>query len=111
MADHTTDIEALCDRVQAALRDVAASRTHERVWATHYGAVTIDPAHLVCWLVVQTEAERRRLEADAELTRRLRSVLDTLDYPASARAKAHIGFESEERVQRETGGDYWRYWK
>ena len=48
---------------------------------------------------------------DAALMARLRSLLELHDYPIEGRAGVHIGFESEQTVQRESRGNFWHHWK
>lgn len=104
-------IEATVDRIVGAIKDEIAPRTRERVVVTHYGAIDIHPKHLVIWIVVDSDAERSRLAGDAVLRQRLRGFLAEFQYPVEGRDTAHIGFESVETVNRESGGDFWRHWK
>lgn len=104
-------IEATVDRILDAIRAEMSSRTRERVVITHYGAIDLHPKHLVIWIVVDSDREKARLASDAALVRRLRSFLADFQYPVEGRDRAHIGFESVETVNRESGGDFWRHWK
>ncbi len=85
--------------------------TKEKHWVTHYGANDIHPKHLVYWICVQSDAEKKRLQDDSDLYRKLRSLLADYDYPLVGRNGVHIGFESQETVDREAGGNWWHHWK
>lgn len=104
-------IEATVDRILDAIREEMSSRTSERVVVTHYGAIVIHPKHLVIWIVVDSDREKSRLASDAALMQRFRAFLAAFQYPLEGRDQAHIGFESVETVNRESGGDFWRHWK
>ena len=104
----------LKETVDAIERDLTATVravAREELWVTHYGAFDIHPRHLVYWLCVKTDAEKHRLEADEMLMRQLREVLVRYDYPPEGREFVHIGFESQETVDRESGGNWWHHWK
>ena len=104
-------IDEVTRRVQDAIREEMANHTREKFWVTHYGANHIHPRHLVFWIVVQTDREKARLAHDAPLMRRLRGLLDRLEYPVEGRDGVMIGFESHETVDREARGDFWGYWR
>jgi hypothetical protein len=109
--DRPTEIEKLTRRIERAMHPLVSAVARERFWITHYGANDIHPRHLVYWIVVQTDAEKRRLEADQDLTARLRALLDLHDYPVEGRAGVHVGFDSQETCDRESGGDWWQHWR
>ena len=100
-------IAAIEQAIEAAVQSVA----RESFWMFHYGATDIDPRHLVYWICVRSDAERDRLAADTALVAALRGLLVTHDYPAKARRHVHIGFESQETVDRESNGHWWHHWK
>jgi hypothetical protein len=103
--------EHTVDRILDAMRAEMSSRTRERVFVTHYGAIDIHPKHLVIWIVVDSDREKSRLANDSDLMQRLRGFLTDFHYPLQGRDQAHVGFESVETVNRESGGDFWRHWK
>jgi len=104
-------LEATVGRILEAMKAELAAHTREKHFVTHYGAIDIHPKHLVIWIVVQSDREKARLSRDASLMQRLRAFLAEFQYPVEGRDKAHIGFESVETVNRESGGDFWRHWK
>lgn len=110
-AKATSKIEVVTERIEKAIPTKIAAATNEKYWVTHYGANDIHPKHLVYWICVKSDAEKRRLEADQELYRSLRGLLEEYQYPAEGRDGVHIGFESQETVDRESGGNWWHHWK
>jgi hypothetical protein len=107
----TTGIQEVTLRIEEAMKTLAAAEVKEKFWVMHYGANDIHPKHLVYWICVQSDAEKKRLEEDVGLNRRLRSLLTEYQYPISGRDEVHIGFESQETVDRESRGNWWHHWK
>ncbi len=107
----SSPITKLAEQIEKAFTVTARSFVTEDFWVTHYGAVDIHPRHLVYWICVKTDAERDRLEKNTELKSRLRGILDEFDYPLEGRKYVAIGFESQETVDRESGGHWWHHWK
>lgn len=107
----SNDLEKLTEQIQGAIAAKLATVVHEKYWVTHYGANHIHPRHLVYWICVQSDAEKKRLQADQELCRSLRSLLHEYRYPIEGRDGVHIGFESQETVDRESAGNWWYHWK
>lgn len=104
-------IESLTKTIQSAMARRVAASAREKSWVTYYGANDIHPRHLVYWICVESDAEKHRLAADAVLYAELRELLTRFNYPVEGRDEVHIGFESQETVDRESGGDWWRHWK
>lgn len=100
-------VESIKHAITATVRAV----TREELWVHYYGAYTIDPKCLVYWICLKTDNEKQRLQADEVLTRRLRDYLIQYDYPPEGRDSVHIGFESQETVDRESDGDWFQHWK
>ena len=98
-------------KIERAIKGCVEGAAKAPLWGTPYGATDIDPRHLVFWICVQTDAERDHLSSDRLLQAQLRSLLNTFDYPMSAREHVFIGFESQETVNRESSGDWWQHWK
>jgi hypothetical protein len=106
-----TPIKLVTLRIEAAMAAIAATESSEKTWVTHYGANDIHPRHLVYWICVQSDIERDRLRADSILATRFRDLLVEHDYPPEGRSGVLIGFESQETVDRESGGHWWHHWK
>ena len=104
-------IEQVTALVERGIADEVGRHVKEKFWVTHYGANHINPKHLVFWIVVISDHEKCRLEGDKALMAELRNVLAKCDYPTEARSGVHIGFESQETVDRESGGNFYYHWK
>ena len=100
-------VEAIEHDIVAAVRQVA----REAVSIVHYGAFDIHPRYLVYWICVKSDDEKRRLEADDALSEKLRHILVRHNYPSEGRDAVHIGVESQETIDRESGGNWWAHWK
>lgn len=107
----SAELKEITERIEKAIAGTIRGVADEPYSVTHYGANDIHPKHLVYWICVQSDAEKRRLQKDAALSRRLRSLLTEHKYPESGRNEVHIGFESQETVDRESGGNWWQHWK
>lgn len=77
----------------------------------YYGSYDIDPKYLACWICVDSDEMKHRLEKDNDLNAALREILVKNEYPTKAIKSVHIGFESEETVQRESNGDWYVHFK
>ena len=111
MALFKSPIARVTDRIERALKEMMSHHTTEKFFVTHYGANDIHPRHLAYWIVVVSDREKHRLEHDAALLVALRGLLVTHNYPAEGREGVHIGFESQETVDRESNGNFWEHWK
>ncbi len=79
------------------------------IWS--YGAYEIDPKYLVFVIRVDTDKTRDRLRADEALKQGLFQLLVEEDWPEPAREHVHFSIESEETVQRESGGNWFYHYK
>jgi hypothetical protein len=98
-------------KIETGITAIVSVEATEPFWVTHYGAIDIDPRYLVYWICVHSDAERDRLAANHDLIAQLRELLTIYGYPAESRQHVHIGFESQETVNREAGGNWFYYWK
>ena len=71
-----------------------------------YGAYNIDPKHLVYLVTVKSDDMKIRLRSNAKLNLDLRHLLTKHDYPENSRNSVIIDYESQETVDRESGGDW-----
>ncbi|RBP47244.1 hypothetical protein DES53_10141 [Roseimicrobium gellanilyticum] len=104
-------IAQVTNRIEREIEKIASEASKEKVWVTHYGANDIHPRHLVYWICVRSDHEKDRLQRDVLLNTRLRELLTIHNYPVEGREEVHIGFESHETVDRESGGNWWVHWK
>jgi hypothetical protein len=107
----TESIEDLTLRIEGEMRSLALAHAKEKSWVLRFGANHIHPRHLVFVVCVLTDAEKKRLESDFEFLRQLRALLDKHDYPIAARKDVVIDFESQETVDRESGGNWYYHLK
>ena len=83
----------------------------EKFWINHYGEYEIDPKLLTIWICVKTDKAKLNLSSNKELKIRITSLLIKHDYPEQARSSVYVGFESQETVDRESGGDWYLHFK
>jgi len=83
----------------------------ERFFIDWYGAYDINPKHLVYWICVQSDKVKNKLIANVELMITLRALLEKHQYPAESQKFVHIGFESQETVNRESKGNWYYHFK
>ncbi len=103
--------------VRAAMDAVAAGVAHATPALHHhtfYGASAIHPRHLVTWYVFANDvdlAQARSSGLTARLNQLTREALVRGGYPAEAVPEIFVSFASDETVRRETGGNYYQYFK
>lgn len=83
----------------------------QRFWINWYGAYDIDPKYLAVWICVESDEAKLNLESNQELASELREVFVEENYPKEAVPFVHIGFESQETVDRESNGDWYKHFK
>lgn len=105
------DIQKITYRIEQAIKELLDEVTTEKFWVTHYGANDIHPKHLVYWICIESDEERRRLTNSYQLNTELKALLVLHNYPIEGRDGVRIGFESQETVDRESGGNWWHHWK
>jgi hypothetical protein len=105
-----SELNQKLERIEQGMEQVVKVSTSENAWVAYYRSPDIDPSRLVFWVCVQSDAEKERLANDAPLGRQLREQLTKHDYPIEARAKVHIGFESQETVDRTSKGNWFAHW-
>jgi hypothetical protein len=76
-----------------------------------YGAYDINPKHLAYWICVQTDKMKDELRENIELNNTLRTLLEKHEYPKDSQKAVHIGFESQETVDRESKGNWYHHFK
>jgi len=82
MNSKDTPIGRVTALVERAITDEVGRHAKEKFWVTHYGANDIHPKHLVYWIVVGSDYEKHRLEANSPLMAVLRSLLMKYDSPS-----------------------------
>lgn len=110
-SEQALPIEQLVIRIQQAMQAIVEGESGERAWVTYSGAVSIDPRHLSYCVCVETDAEKKRLESRWPLRNRLFGLLVENGFPDDCRDSVRILFESQETVDRESGGNWYRHWK
>ena len=103
-------VKIAMDRVASSIAD----RTPELHSHFFYGASAIHPRHLVTWYLFHTDADwdsARHSGLIATIEEYTRKELADAGYPANGIAEIMVSFTSHETIERETGGDYWEYFK
>ncbi|RVU00046.1 hypothetical protein EOD41_13880 [Mucilaginibacter limnophilus] len=97
--------------IEVQIKQLVKQYCTENYWITHYGSFDIHPKHLVYWICVKSDKMKASLEQNTILNEQLRFVLRDNDYPEEGINHVHIGFESQETVDRESDGNWWFHWK
>ncbi|MEL7670914.1 hypothetical protein [Methanobacterium sp.] len=80
----------------------------------HYGSIGINPKYLVIWYLFEKDSELKEAENNGllnELKEITISELKANGYPEDVLDEIQIAFTSDEDIQKETGGNYWYYFK
>jgi hypothetical protein len=103
-------VKAATDTVVATIAD-----TTPRLQSNFFfGATGIHPRHLATWYLFSTDAdfaEAKRIGLTERIDRLTRENLEQGGYPAESIPEIFVSFTTDEDIQRETGGDYWAYFK
>lgn len=83
----------------------------EKFWIEWYGAYYINPENLVFWICVQTDKMKSTLKSDTMLGNEMRKILYKHNYPEKACPSVFIDFESQETVNRDSGGSWFKHFK
>jgi hypothetical protein len=105
-----TIVKAAMDFVVAAIADTAPKLRGN----FFYGATGVHPRHLVTWYLFSTNAElaeANRIGLTERIERLTRATLGERGYPAEFIPEVRVSFTTDEDIQRETGGDYYAYFK
>jgi hypothetical protein len=97
--------------IKADIENLIRPVCSERFFVDWYGAYDINPKHLVYWICVQSDKMKNNLTGNIELTTSLRYLLAKHAYPADSQKFVHIGFESQETVNRESKGNWYYHFK
>lgn len=97
--------------VKRDMEEIISNIYKEKFWIDYYGAYDINPDNLVFWICVETDVLKEQLKVDKSLISELRSLLTKYDYPEKSIDAVFIGFESQETVDKESGGDWYLYFK
>ena len=93
---------AINENIEEVIPDHSSAKFNV-IW---YGDFETDPKKLVYCVRVQTDQEKYELMEDAQLIKKLRLILEKYDYPQDAQSFVKISFESQETVDRESGGSW-----
>ncbi len=105
------ELEPLVRRAVDEVRSAIAHRAPALSGAFFYGAVGVDPRHLVVWYLFATDRQKEAAAANGlrlELDRCTRAALRDAGYPAAALTLIHVSFASDEEINRAGGWAFFR---
>ena len=106
-----TPIKKAISKSKRDIKQLIHRYCDEKFWIDSYGAVDIDPKHLVIWICVQSDRMKDRLAVEPDLPNEIRSILIKNNYPHQSVDEVYIGIESQETVDRESDGDWYLHFK
>ncbi len=95
--------------IKNEIKKLASKDIKEDFWVAHFGG--LNPNYLVYWICVESDEEKHRLKKSDQLQKILKSLLASFDYPVESRDKVEIRLESQETVDRKSGGNWYHHWK
>jgi hypothetical protein len=98
-------------RIIKDIKYIMSLYSNEKFWITWYGSVEIDSKKLVIWICVESDELKSKFETDSKLLIELNNTLAKNNYPSDSIPFVHIGFESQETVNRESNGDWYKHFK
>jgi hypothetical protein len=101
-----SEISIKIKKIEGDIKKVINNEFTEPFWLYHYGAIELDLKYLVIWICVKSDKDKRVLESNLKLKSQLTQVLIDNDYPLDAISHVHIGFESQENVDRLSNGKW-----
>ena len=99
-------LEPVVKRAIAEVRDAVSARTPRIREAFSYGAIGIDPKHLVVWYIFASDADKALATQSGlanEIELLTRKALRTSGYPEAAVEQIGVSFASDEEIKRAGG--------
>jgi len=106
-----TPLKKKVSKIKSDIKLVVAKACSEKASLIEYGTYELNPISLVIWICIDTDEMKNRLKSDTVLNQELQHILVINEYPAEAINYVHIGFESQETVNRESNGDWYIHFK
>jgi hypothetical protein len=103
-------VNAATSRVVAAIVDRQPA-LHSHFF---YGSSAIHPKHLAAWYLFHTDADWEAAKLSGltnAIEQQTRKELADAGYPLNGVTEMLVCFTSHEDIERETGGNYWSYFK
>ena len=94
-------------KVKSKIRRLARQRGI-KVRVFWFGAVRIHPRHMAIWIVTPSASERDDLYEDESFGTDCREILRICGYPSDAISGVGFAIESQQTVDREFGGNWYR---
>jgi hypothetical protein len=98
-------------KIKSEMKKIITSLCKENFWIDWYGAYEINPKNLVYWICVESDNKKNLLKSNIELQKDLKDLLAKQNYPCDAIKYVQINIESQETVDRESGGSWYYHFK